>query len=276
LAFDIPLFDIRFFHSLRYHPPMLAFLAESLRGLLDLALPRCCAACQMPDEDAAPLCGRCAQGMLAQVGQRYCPRCGATVAEGLSVDLTGCAHCPQPMPRFDRAIRLGTYDHPLADLIRRHKFRRAHGCTGYLAGLLAQRIAAEGALAGIELVQPVPLHWRRQWSRGYNQSALVAARLSHELHLPLGDELVRLRHTPPQTHLSRTARLQNVHNAFAVPRRRQRWIDGRHILLLDDVTTTGATASEAARALIAAGARRVSLAVLAKADPPRAFVPRHG
>ena len=255
---------------------MFSFLRESLRGLIDLALPRSCAACQEPDELAGPLCGRCAQGLLAQVGQRFCPRCGSTVAEGLSVDDTGCAHCPDPMPRFDRLVRLGSYDRPLADVIRRHKFRGAHGCTGYLAGLLADRVAAEPALASAELIQPVPLHWRRQWGRGYNQSALVAAALARRLGIPLGDELVRLRHTRPQMHLSRKSRQENVHGAFAVPRRHRRWVDGRHILLIDDVTTTGATASEAARALLSGGARRVSLAVLAKADPPRAFVPRHG
>jgi ComF family protein len=258
---------------------MFASLRDRLSGLLDLALPRCCAACESPDELAAPLCQRCAQGLLVQVGQRYCPRCGSTVAEGLSVDDTGCTHCPDPMPRFDRLVRLGSYERPLADVIRRHKFRSAHGATGYLAGLLAQRITAEPALvaaAGVELIQPVPLHWRRQWRRGYNQSALVAAALAKKLGLPQGDELIRLRHTRPQAHLSRQSRLENVRNAFAVPARRRRWIDGRHILLVDDVTTTGATASEAARALLAAGARRISLAVLAKADPPRAFVPRHG
>jgi ComF family protein len=251
-------------------------LLDRLRGLLDLALPRCCAACEEPDELASPLCPTCAQGLLVQVGQRYCPRCGTTVAEGLAIDETGCTHCPDPMPRFDRLVRLGSYDRPLADVIRRHKFRNAHGCTGYLAGLLAQRISVEPALAKLELIQPVPLHWRRQWARGYNQSALIAATLAKRLAIPLGDELIRLRHTPPQTHLSRQRRQENVHGAFAVPARRRRWVDGRHILLLDDVTTTGATASEAARALLAAGARRVSLAVLAKADPPRAFVPRHG
>ena len=255
---------------------MWSYLPDTLGALLDLALPRCCAACDGRDETADPLCPACAAGLLAQVGRPYCIRCGTTVAEGLAVDESGCAHCPDPMPRFDRLVRLGTYDRPLAEVIRRYKFRRAVGSTPWLADLLAQRIGAESALSSIQLIQSVPLHWRRQLLRGYNQAAVLARLLARRLGVPAGDELVRLRNTPPQARLPRSRRLENVRGAFAVPPRRRRWIDGRHVLLVDDVTTTGATATEAARALLAAGARRVSLAVLAKADPPPAFVPRHG
>ncbi len=85
----------------------------------------------------------------------------------------------------------------------------------------------------------------------------------------LGDQLIRVRHTPPQVHLPRTRRIENVRGAFAV--RTKRRIEGARVVLVDDVTTTGATANEAARTLLKAGASNVHLAVIAKAEPPRAY-----
>ncbi len=169
---------------------MLALISQTLRGLVDLAFPPCCAACGRFDGIADPLCEGCAAKLLAQVAHNYCPRCGSTLGEGLTSDITGCWQCPDPLPRFERLMRVGPYKSPLADVVRGQKFRRAHGSTGWMADLLAQRIAADATLANIELIQPVPLHWRRQWSRGYNQAGLIAAALAGKLHVPLGDELL--------------------------------------------------------------------------------------
>ena len=94
------------------------------------------------------------------------------------------------------------------------------------------------------------------------------------LGLPVGDELVRVRNTPPQVNLSRTGRMANVRDAFAV--RHAAGVRGANVVLTDDVTTTGATANEAARTLLRAGANDVTLAVLAKAEPPRAYAGHWG
>ena len=209
------------------------------------------------------------------VGRRYCPRCGTTVAEGLSLPAVedGCVHCPTPMPRFNRMVRLGAYEAPLSRMIRGLKFAGSHATGRHLAGLLARKVRSTVELADIEVVQPVPLHWLRRLRRGYDQSVVIARTLAKELALPISEDLVRVRNTRPQAFLTRTRRIENMRNAFSAPRPRA--VAGRHVLLVDDVTTTGATASEATRALLAAGARRVSLAVLAKSDPPQAFTPRH-
>ena len=248
-----------------------------LSGLLDLLLPRRCAACGIRDPHADPLCDACAADFLSMVGRRYCPRCGTTVAEGLSLPAVedGCVHCPTPMGRFDRVVRLAAYEAPLSRMIRGLKFAGSHAVGRHLAGLLAQKVRSTAELAGVQVVQPVPLHWLRRLRRGYDQSVVIARAMARELDLPVSDDLVRVRNTRPQAFLARSRRIENVRNAFSASGRRPRVVVGRHVLLVDDVTTTGATASEATRALLAAGARRVSLAVLAKSDPPQAFTPRH-
>jgi len=248
---------------------------DSLSSLADLIFPRRCAACQVRDELARPFCSSCSAAFLQLVGQAFCIRCGTSAAEGMAVDDDGCPHCPTPMPRFDRVVRLAAYEPPLATVIGKVKFHGEHATCRWLGRLLAQKVQATPELSSAELVEPVPLHWRRRLQRGYNQSAVIARAAARLIGLPEAGELVRIRDTRPQVNLPRTQRAENVKGAFAVPRSRRRAIAGRHVLLVDDVTTTCATASEAARAMLAAGAARVSLAVLAKADPPAAFTPRH-
>ncbi len=243
-----------------------------LGALAELVLPRQCGGCGCCASDARPFCRDCGEALVAMVGEAYCLRCGATLPEGFSPAEEGCAHCPEPMPRFDRLIRLGRYDGPLAGAVTAVKFAGQPHPAERLGALLAARVQAEPDLAGVQWVQPVPLHWRRRVGRGYNQARLIARAVARTLDRPLGDALSRVRDTPPQVGLSRRRRRENVRGAFTA---RPRRIEGLHVLLIDDVTTTGATADEAARALLAAGARRVSLAIVAKADPPPAFTPAH-
>ena len=135
--------------------------------------------------------------------------------------------------------------------------------------MLAGRDDRSNPQARFDVVLPIPMHWLRRLGRGFDHARAIAAGLARELSLPLGRELVRIRNTPPQVNLSRTRRMENVRGAFAV--RDRVAIAGAQVLLVDDVTTTGATASEAARALLDADAAGVTLAVLAKAEPPTAY-----
>jgi ComF family protein len=117
----------------------------------------------------------------------------------------------------------------------------------------------------IDVVAPVPLYWLRRWRRGYDQSAHLAECVASRLKKPLDDySLRRVRATATQHHLSPTRRKENVRGAFAVRKRRR--FDGRSVLLVDDVLTTGATCHQAARALKAAGASHVYCLVLARGD----------
>jgi len=243
--------------------------ARWLAGLGDLVLPDVCAACGAAEPAAQGLCDRCNVRLLSLVALPYCPRCGTTLGPHVPPDEHGCWACPNPLPRFERVVRLGPYAEPLRALVRELKYRRRDAMRGRLVRLLAEAVRAAGGEGGFDVVLPVPMHWRRRLGRRRDHARALAAGVADALDVPLGAELVRVRNTPPQTHLSRTARLANVRGAFAV--RGRAGLRGARVLLVDDVTTTGATANEAARTCLRAAALRVTLAVVAKAEAARNY-----
>ena len=130
--------------------------------------------------------------------------------------------------------------------------------------------AGEELLAEAALIVPVPLHRRRLFMRRYNQSALLAARLARRARATLAvDLLVRRRHTRLQGQLSADARRRNVQGAFEIRRKRKAMLDGKRVLLIDDVLTTGATVDECARVLRRGGATAVDVLTLARVVRPR-------
>lgn len=133
-----------------------------------------------------------------------------------------------------------------------------------LAGPIIQQryLSRTGPLATPDTIIAIPLHWRRYWQRGFNQSELLANSLSRQLKIPLVKALKRCRSTTMQQSLNAEQRQRNLHNAFAVTK--PELIQGRRIALVDDVMTTGATATEAARTLLSAGANEVHIWVLAR------------
>jgi len=240
-----------------------------LGGLADLLLPKVCSTCGSGQVSAEGLCADCNVRLLSLVALPYCPRCGASVGPNVPAREDGCSTCPDPLPRFARVVRLGPYADPLRSAIRQIKYHRQEAMRYRLGRLLGQAVAAQDDDGRLDLVMPVPMHWRRRLARGYDHARLLASAVGKELRLPVGDELTRVRHTPPQANLPRTRRIENVRGAFSLASRAA--IRGAAVMLVDDVTTTGATANEAARTLLDGGASRVDLAVIAKADPPRAY-----
>ena len=248
----------------------MAALRDCLSGASDLLLPACCAACGTPEGAADGLCSQCGLKLLSLVALPYCPRCGATVGPNIPLSDEGCSACPTVLPRFASVIRVGPYAPPLRSVIQQLKYHRREGMLRRLGELLATAVAARlAADRPAELVMPVPMHWRRRLTRGYDHAGAIARQLALRLEAPLGDELIRVRHTQPQVGLPRTRRIEAVRGAFEA--RPSGAIAGTHVLLVDDVTTTGATANEASRTLLDAGAGKVTLAVLAKAEPPSAY-----
>jgi ComF family protein len=173
---------------------------------------------------------------------------------------------------FDQAFRLGTYDGLLRDLILKMKHESGEGLAEAVGALWAEFAGARLAAAGAQVVVPVPLHWTRRWSRGYNQSEALARALAARLKLPYHSGwLRRIRRTPKQTSQTPAARHASVRGAFRA--RSAAKLRGKTVLLVDDVLTTGSTASEAARTLRRQGAGRVVVAVLAHDRAPSAGAP---
>lgn len=237
-------------------------------GLVELALPSVCGGCGGEAVSVGGLCEGCNIALLGLVGQTYCRRCGAGLGTGVPEYPDGCVQCPSPLARYERLWRLGPYDSPLREAVRALKYRRSGRLVGRLGTLLGEAVwnTAEWEF---HAVVPVPMHWRRRIFRGVDHAALLAAAVARRLDAPAARLLRRVRNTPPQVTRSRRERVANVRGAFEAADPPQ--IKGRRLLLVDDVTTTGATANECTRALLRAGAVSVCVAALCKADAPAAY-----
>lgn len=172
-----------------------------------------------------------------------------------------CGACLAEPPHFDLTVSAFAYAFPLDRLVQRYKFSAHLALTDLFADALMEAIGRR-AVELPNVVVPMPLAHGRLAHRGFNQSALIAARIGERLKLPVErDALARTRETMPQSGLSRAARFRNVRGAFSS----RRLMEGRRVAIVDDVMTTGNTLSEAARALKAAGAASVQAWVVARA-----------
>jgi ComF family protein len=179
-------------------------------------------------------------------------------------DLDGCSMCRKPPLRFDAVVAIGQYQTNLREAILRMKRPRHDFLSRAMAGLLYQARSDQLAALHAEVIIPIPMYWIRRWRRGTNSAEVLARSLAQKLLLPARLKcLARTRDTLPQSGLPRKERFRNVRGAFRV--RRPAGLDGARVLLVDDVLTTGATASEAARVLKKAGAAMVAVAVVARA-----------
>ena len=199
---------------------------------------------------------------LTFITEPVCNRCGLPQEYGAGTE-TVCAACTARPPRWDRARAALVYD----DLSRRPvlDLKRAGRRDGLelLAGWMG-RAGAE-ILSEADLIMPVPLHYTRLVLRGYNQSAWLAQAVGRQAGVRVSvDALMRTRRTPSQAGLTARARRRNVSGAFRVRRGWRKAVAGAHIVLVDDVLTTGATLSACTRALKQAGARQIDVIVLAR------------
>src|SRR5262249_17359780 len=150
----------------------------------------------------------------------------------------------------------------LQELVLRMKSAGSEALSEAIGERWAEIICPKIRPNSIGVVVPVPLHWRRHWQRGFNQSQLLARALARRLNVPCIEALRPVRHTPIQPSLSPTARRENMRNAFRAAR--TAGIDGKSVALVDDVMTTGSTVHEASRALRSAGAAFIAVAVVAR------------
>jgi ComF family protein len=234
-------------------------------GLLDLLYVPGCAACDEPTGRASvgAFCAACAEAVEA-LGAA-CPRC-AEPFEGAPVAAEPlCMRCRRAPPPVEATLAPFRFGGQLAVALRRLKLSRRRDVARALRVELAPLVAA--VAPHVDLAVPVPLHWRRMSSRGFNQSELLLRLARRGTTLTIDrHSLRRTRATPPQRGLSADQRAANVAGAFAVPARRRHRLDGARVLLFDDVVTTGATLFSAAAALRAAGAAEVIGLCVARAE----------
>jgi ComF family protein len=249
----------------------LAAIARGCRRIagrcIDSLLPPQCPLCRTFVDGQHRLCAACF-GQLNFITAPHCLRCGlafATLGEaGPQGECLGCLRRPPP---FDRARAALCYDAAAQPLILPFK----HADRTELAAVLGAMMARAGAmlLAETDVIVPVPLHRRRLVARRYNQAALLAACLARQASRPwLPDALIRRHVTTPLGDLSAAARRQTVAGAFAVKPTRRSAIQGKRLLLIDDVMTSGATASACAAAALQAGAAAVDVLVAARVPAP--------
>lgn len=239
----------------------MANIADTLgmggRALLDVAFPPACPSCQVPVAALHNFCPPCFD-KLRLIADPYCGCCGIPFPIALAGHCPECLAAPPPYARIRAAM---VYDAVSAPLVSSLKFRdQWAGLARYTAMM---RAAGGELLQQADMVVPVPLNWRRLWWRKYNQAALLAYGVAGALPV-LPDGLLRTRRTRPQMKLPRAERLKNVKGAFRVSDAALPRIAGAHILLVDDVVTTGATVAACAEALRAAGARQVDVLALAR------------
>ena len=241
----------------------MSFLHEGIQALQELLFPARCLGCEEQLASSRPplLCPDCLQGELA-IPPPFCTCCGNPLP-GDENHL--CLTCLDNPLAFTKARSSFLYQEPISTLLLQLKF--SHSLTG-LASLaaLAQETPALVDLNEPDLILPVPLHIQRLRERGFNQSQLLARACFPEWRTKIRvDLLKRQRPTVPQMRLSGRARRNNLHQAFCLEKPNHvQEVKGKHILLVDDVFTTGSTLHECAKVLLEAGAGKVEAFTVAR------------
>ena len=238
--------------------------ANSLRGVLrrslDVALPPLCPSCRdlVTGNGVCPACWR----KLAFIAPPYCPRLGIPFAYDPGPGILSMQAIADP-PAYQRARAAVRYDDVARALVHALKY----GDRMDLAPMIGRWMANAGRelTDGADALVPVPLHWRRLWTRRFNQSAALAEQVSRESGVVVAHTaLRRVKATAQQVGLSRKDRAANVQGAFKVAPDAKAEVAGRRLIVIDDVLTSGATANACARALLRAGAAQVDVLVFAR------------
>ena len=237
--------------------------AAGLREVVDFALPPRCPACGTIVPEPHLFCLPCWQS-LTFLGEPCCVRCGLPF-EFPTDEEAECGRCLADPPPFDRLRAAVAYGDTARKVALKLKYSGRPGVAATLAHFMARQLPLCGGGGGEALLVPVPLHRWRIWKRGYNQAALIASALSRRSGIPVEPDLLRrTRATPPLKGLGRRERALTVRGAFAVAKEDRPRLKGRHVILVDDVFTSGATAGACARTLRRAGASTVAVLTWAR------------
>lgn len=208
-----------------------------------------------------PVCRRCLKTPQPLDAEFFCVSCRTPFQNAFPLVEGRCALCRLGLRGFDAAYCFGAYEGVLRELIHLFKYGKIKTLARPLGDLLASALPREQEW---DALVPVPLHWRRQWKRGFNQSELLARDIARRTAIPVVNALGRKHPTLTQAGLSITNRRRNVATAFRC--KQPGAVAGKRILLIDDVMTTGSTGAACALVLKRAGARKVALLTVARVD----------
>ena len=234
-------------------------VSSAFRPLVDFVYPPRCPRCGEGIAAGPGLCATCWES-FAFPGEPACSLCQTPLSQGASDSV--CRHCLSHPPRHTGIAAAALYNEPARQLVLRFKHGGRIGLAALMGRLMASRLAD---VPDDTLLIPVPLHRIRLWQRGYNQSALLARAIAkHSGHAVRVDALQRIRATPKLGGLGRASRAQALRGAIRVKAGRRKDIAGRHVILVDDVLTSGATSTACTAALLEAGAKSVRIACFAR------------
>lgn len=234
--------------------------------VLGVLLPRQCLLCRSVTTPDGPdgLCAACWQRIqfLSEPMCRICGVPGGAAGIG-NTEAPHCGACLAAPPSYGRGRAVFVYDEASRQLVTHFKFGDGLEAVPTFGRWMAR--AGADLLSEADILVPVPLHWRRLVARRFNQAAVLAAAIERETALPVAvDALVRARATRHQVGLSERARARNVAGAFRLGPRGRVQVEGRRVVLVDDVLTSGATVEACAKALLRGGAAAVDVLTLGR------------
>ena len=230
--------------------PFRSFFQSVFSGLLDFIYPPICPLCSRSIDDEGPLCSLCLENLLKD----FQVTCYHNKAHFKYLEETIC---------FDKVLACWTFTPQIETLIHIVKYQQGRKLGKVLGRIAGERIQEQFPNLSGNVIVPVPLHFVRRRERGYNQSEILSRGIAEIIPIPIRTNvLIRKKHTQTQTLLSAKERQENVQEAFLV--RDGKSIMNRHVVLIDDIVTTGATMQQCAKAMIQAGAASVTGLALAR------------
>jgi ComF family protein len=235
---------------------------DPLRALSSLFYPPLCVVCSSNIDGHEYLCESC-RGRAPRITPPFCAKCSEPFS-GAITQTFSCANCEHRTLHFDAAVAAYRSRGLVRKLVHDFKYGRQRHLRHPLAEWLREAMRDPRLQAQrFDLIVPVPLHPTRERERGFNQATLLAELLAGQVAVPLSPALERIRYTITQTAYDRAERMENLHDAFRL--RKNMNVRELHVLLIDDVLTTGSTLSECARVLKEGGAISVYAATAARA-----------
>lgn len=243
--------------------PLAAWLRQVPSALFAWIFPDTCRVCgdELTGYSRAPICKKCLESPKPLIPEIFCAKCRTPFLRERALDENRlCRLCAAGASAFDSAYSWGSYDGVLKDLIHFFKFQGMRSLGRRLGAWMVEAMPCSERL---DAIVPMPIHWTRRMTRGFNQCETLADELSRHTGLPVLKALARTRRTPKQSSLAGARRRRNVKGSFSAAHAHVR---GKRLLLVDDVMTTGSTVNEAAAELKRHGAARVAVLTVARVD----------